>query len=162
MSEPRVQWSRRGSKLDCAHQMPLPCAGVRSCWLRVEDNAQRKSPATCAVRRKPCAMPSTHLSIKEVEPGSLQKSLTRVSCPFSRGLNVAEGEAASQGEMHEKPFKPSFTRTQSLLSKRILEHKYSVSDFCKDPGSTSTEKGTRWAHRFQMLFSLTFIDEVWT
>lgn len=25
-----------------------------------------------------------------------------------------------------------------------------------------TEKGTRWAHRFQMLFSLTFIDEVWT
>lgn len=25
-----------------------------------------------------------------------------------------------------------------------------------------TEKGTRWAHRFQMLFSLTFIDDVWT
>ncbi len=27
---------------------------------------------------------------------------------------------------------------------------------------TLTEKGSRWAHRFQMLFSLTFIDEVWT
>ncbi len=27
---------------------------------------------------------------------------------------------------------------------------------------TFTEKGARWAHRFQMLFSLTFIDEVWT
>ena len=25
-----------------------------------------------------------------------------------------------------------------------------------------TETGSRWAHRFQMLFSLTFIDEVWT
>ena len=25
-----------------------------------------------------------------------------------------------------------------------------------------TERGSRWAHRFQMLFSLTFIDEVWT
>jgi menaquinone C8-methyltransferase len=25
-----------------------------------------------------------------------------------------------------------------------------------------TEKGSRWAHRFQMLFSLTFIDDVWT
>ena len=25
-----------------------------------------------------------------------------------------------------------------------------------------TETGARWAHRFQMLFSLTFIDEVWT
>jgi hypothetical protein len=27
---------------------------------------------------------------------------------------------------------------------------------------TFTEKGARWSHRFQMLFSLTFIDEVWT
>lgn len=27
---------------------------------------------------------------------------------------------------------------------------------------TLTEKGSRWAHRFQMLFSLTFIDDVWT
>lgn len=27
---------------------------------------------------------------------------------------------------------------------------------------TLTERGSRWAHRFQMLFSLTFIDEVWT
>jgi oxygen-independent coproporphyrinogen-3 oxidase len=27
---------------------------------------------------------------------------------------------------------------------------------------TFTENGSRWAHRFQMLFSLTFIDEVWT
>jgi oxygen-independent coproporphyrinogen-3 oxidase len=25
-----------------------------------------------------------------------------------------------------------------------------------------TERGARWSHRFQMLFSLTFIDEVWT
>ena len=25
-----------------------------------------------------------------------------------------------------------------------------------------TEKGARWVHRFQMLFSLTFIDDVWT
>jgi len=27
---------------------------------------------------------------------------------------------------------------------------------------TLTERGSRWSHRFQMLFSLTFIDEVWT
>jgi oxygen-independent coproporphyrinogen III oxidase len=27
---------------------------------------------------------------------------------------------------------------------------------------TFTERGARWSHRFQMLFSLTFIDEVWT
>ncbi len=27
---------------------------------------------------------------------------------------------------------------------------------------TFSERGARWAHRFQMLFSLTFIDEVWT
>lgn len=27
---------------------------------------------------------------------------------------------------------------------------------------TCTERGARWSHRFQMLFSLTFIDEVWT
>jgi len=27
---------------------------------------------------------------------------------------------------------------------------------------TFTEKGARWSHRFQMLFSLTFIDDVWT
>jgi len=27
---------------------------------------------------------------------------------------------------------------------------------------TFTEQGARWSHRFQMLFSLTFIDEVWT
>jgi oxygen-independent coproporphyrinogen-3 oxidase len=27
---------------------------------------------------------------------------------------------------------------------------------------TFTDRGARWSHRFQMLFSLTFIDEVWT
>lgn len=27
---------------------------------------------------------------------------------------------------------------------------------------TFTDKGARWSHRFQMLFSLTFIDDVWT
>lgn len=27
---------------------------------------------------------------------------------------------------------------------------------------TFTDSGARWSHRFQMLFSLTFIDEVWT
>ena len=34
----------------------------------------------------------------------------------------------------------------------------------KQEGSvfTFTERGARWSHRFQMLFSLTFIDEVWT
>ena len=25
-----------------------------------------------------------------------------------------------------------------------------------------SEKGAKWSHRFQMLFSLTFIDEVWS
>ncbi len=34
----------------------------------------------------------------------------------------------------------------------------------KQEGSvfTFTERGARWSHRFQMLFSLTYIDEVWT
>jgi coproporphyrinogen III oxidase-like Fe-S oxidoreductase len=30
------------------------------------------------------------------------------------------------------------------------------------PVFSCTEKGARWVHRFQMLFSLTFIDDVWT
>lgn len=32
----------------------------------------------------------------------------------------------------------------------------------KDAAFTCTDRGARWSHRFQMLFSLTFIDEVWT
>lgn len=33
---------------------------------------------------------------------------------------------------------------------------------CDGTALTFTDRGARWSHRFQMLFSLTFIDKVWT
>jgi menaquinone C8-methyltransferase len=47
---------------------------------------------------------------------------------------------------------------------RLLVVVMKLLGWIKKEGSvfTLTEKGARWSHRFQMLFSLTFIDEVWT
>ncbi len=47
---------------------------------------------------------------------------------------------------------------------RLLVEVMKLLGWIKKDGSvfTLTEKGSRWSHRFQMLFSLTFIDDVWT
>jgi len=47
---------------------------------------------------------------------------------------------------------------------RLLIVAMKLLGWIKKEGSafTFTEKGARWSHRFQMLFSLTFIDDVWT
>jgi menaquinone C8-methyltransferase len=47
---------------------------------------------------------------------------------------------------------------------RLLLFLMKLLGWINQEGSTFplTETGARWAHRFQMLFSLTFIDEVWT
>ncbi len=69
-----------------------------------------------------------------------------------------------------------YTTRIDLQKYEELFHRVVINDFrllivvmkllgwIKKEGSvlTLTETGARWAHRFQMLFSLTFIDEVWT